>query len=395
MNDMNDMNDMTDDRDPDTNRESNDNTQNDNTQNDNEQNDNEQNDNTPNGELLEMNFADLDTSATELAALAALDACEDDEQATAELGSSRAALGEFRRVTAVLAESAAEVPPVDLRDQVLTSARARRTPGVPLRPVDPAAPGEAFRRTVADLHKLLTDLREDEWTKHAHESHGEVRDLIAHLIGIEESLLGILGQGHSPDPTLWNDHVEATAAYVAELRLLSTEALVDRWARSAKRLGSLVEEIAETSPERIIPFNRLPAGASGLLVLRTFEVWTHHEDICRATERTVPVLDQARLRRMSGNLMAALPTAVTIQGASRPGRTARVVLTGDGGGTFDVPLALGSAVGAPDVLIAADVVNFCRLAARRVSPAALAVTIEGDSELAEVVLVAAGAFALD
>ena len=72
---------------------------------------------------------------------------------------------------------------------------------------------------------------------------------------------------------------------------------------------------------------------------------------------------------------------------SRPDRTARLVLTGAGGGTFDIPMALDSPVGPPDVLIVADVVDFCRLAARRVRPAALSATIEGDGEqLAELVL---------
>jgi hypothetical protein len=141
--------------------------------------------------------------------------------------------------------------------------------------------------------------------------------------------------------------------------------------------------------------NNTPATVRGMLVLRTFEVWTHHEDVCRATGRSLPVLDGSRLRLMSSDLMDVLPAALTITGSARPGRTTRVVLTGLGGGAFERPMAIDGAVGVPDVVITSDVVDFCRLAARRIAPPDLDATIEGDHELAELVLAAAGVFAKD
>jgi hypothetical protein len=131
------------------------------------------------------------------------------------------------------------------------------------------------------------------------------------------------------------------------------------------------------------------------LVLRTFEVWTHHEDVCRATGRPGPLLDGSRLRLMSSDLMDVLPAALAVTGSARPGRTTRIVLTGLGGGTFVRPMAMDGAVGTPDVVITADVVDFCRLAARRIAPDDLDATIEGDPMLAQLVLQAAGAFARD
>ncbi len=132
-----------------------------------------------------------------------------------------------------------------------------------------------------------------------------------------------------------------------------------------------------------------------MFVLRTFEVWTHHEDVCRATGRPRPALDGPRLRLMSSDLMNALPAALTVTGSAQPGRTARIVLTGLGGGTFDRPMAMDDVVGTPDVMITADVVDFCRLAARRIAPCDLDASIEGDTVLADRVLVAASAFARD
>jgi hypothetical protein len=52
-------------------------------------------------------------------------------------------------------------------------------------------------------------------------------------------------------------------------------------------------------------------------------------------------------------------------------------------------------VGTPDVMITADVVDFCRLAARRIAPSDLDASIEGDHVLADLVLTAASAFARD
>jgi hypothetical protein len=70
----------------------------------------------------------------------------------------------------------------------------------------------------------------------------------------------------------------------------------------------------------------------------------------------------------------------------------RVVLTGAGGGTWDQALDLGAPPGHADATLVVDVVDYCRLAARRVTPSQLVAVIEGDHELARRVLVGAGVF---
>ena len=70
-------------------------------------------------------------------------------------------------------------------------------------------------------------------------------------------------------------------------------------------------------------------------------------------------------------------------------------LTGLGGGVFERPMAMDDNVGTPDVMITADVVDFCRLAAQRIAPQDLDASIEGDPALADLVLAAASAFARD
>jgi hypothetical protein len=98
---------------------------------------------------------------------------------------------------------------------------------------------------------------------------------------------------------------------------------------------------------------------------------------------------------MSGELMRALPIGTALTDQARPGRTARVCLTGSGGGTYDVPLAWGEAPGEPDVVVTVPTIELCRLAANRLQPGALAAEVEGDRTLLAPVLSAAGAFAVD
>jgi hypothetical protein len=71
----------------------------------------------------------------------------------------------------------------------------------------------------------------------------------------------------------------------------------------------------------------------------------------------------------------------------------RVVLTGAGGGTFDLPNP-GAADGADRSLLVVDVVDYCRLVARRIEPHALDATRTGDRSMLTALLRAAQAIAV-
>ena len=88
-----------------------------------------------------------------------------------------------------------------------------------------------------------------------------------------------------------------------------------------------------------------------------------------------------------------LPHAAARTGLHEPVNV-RLVLTGPGGGTWDI--AVGE--GPPDpvsVRIIADAAGFCRLVANRVTPADLDLHVTGDPGRAAGVLAAASALALD
>jgi hypothetical protein len=96
---------------------------------------------------------------------------------------------------------------------------------------------------------------------------------------------------------------------------------------------------------------------------------------------------------MTGLVARLLPHA-----ADRAGLTGlvdvRLVLTGPGGGTWDMTVGRG-VPGPSAVSIVTDAVGFCRLAANRVTPADLDVHVTGDPARASEVLAAASTLALD
>jgi hypothetical protein len=129
-----------------------------------------------------------------------------------------------------------------------------------------------------------------------------------------------------------------------------------------------------------------------------FELWTHADDIRGATGRPLRAPDPHRLALMTALAVRSLPLGLLIAGYDRAGRTARVVLTGEGGGTWVQPLGLGEDVSdevavATDVVLVTDAVEFCRLFSQRRVPEELDVDITGDEALAADILVGAQVFA--
>ena len=98
---------------------------------------------------------------------------------------------------------------------------------------------------------------------------------------------------------------------------------------------------------------------------------------------------------LSAELMTVVPLALAYRGSTAPGRSARFVLTGPAGGSYTVPLAPDAPPAEPAVTIVTDPLDLCRVAARRLDPAELSATIDGDHQLAAVVLTGIGALARD
>ena len=156
----------------------------------------------------------------------------------------------------------------------------------------------------------------------------------------------------------------------------------------------LIAACGQVGPDHPVDYHHLSGTVDGLLVVRTFEIWTHGDDIIGALGRPLQTLDDARLTLMVQQLMNVLPLGLALSGRTQPGRTARFVLFHPDT-TVDVPLAPGETPGVPDITVAVDVLQLCRLAANRLPFEELNAAIQGDALLLEPIVAGATAFAAD
>jgi uncharacterized protein (TIGR03083 family) len=273
--------------------------------------------------------------------------------------------------------------PPGLRERVLAASLRARDAGRPVPDAPQISPVEAFSRTASAFYTVLCFLDDDHWRTPVLRGL-DVQGLVGHLIGVEEDVHRAL----AGDPDVADaEHVESTEAAAlgqAGRRPAQTRA---GWRRAVDRTLDLVRP-ADARSQVAVHGLRLPVTA--LLVVRAFELWTHENDIRQAVGRAPSVPDPSTLRLMTDlaarllpHAAAALPEPVEV----------RLVLTGPGGGTWDV--TMGSAPAAATVAIVADAVGFCRLAANRLTPDDLDVNVTGDPARAAAVLAAATTLALD
>lgn len=286
--------------------------------------------------------------------------------------------------------------PAGLMDRVLAAAVGARA-----RPIHPEwsrlseaslTSHTAFLRTAAELAGLLGSLTPEEWAQPTGVADFSVSGLVVHLTGIERYVLGQLGSRtplHAPRP---QDHVPVARQATPDLVGAGPATVAGTW---WQEVVTTIARTAELGPDAPVQFHHLAGDVAGLLVVRTFELWTHGDDIRRACGRPPDPLDDPRLSLMSRELMRMLPFGMALRGTTRPGRCARLNLSGPGGGTYDLPLAPGEAIGTPDVNITVEVIDLCRLAANRLAAGDLDLTVEGDRSLVEPVLVGATAFSFD
>jgi uncharacterized protein (TIGR03083 family) len=295
--------------------------------------------------------------------------------------------------------------PAGLRERVLAASGQARAAGRPV-PEPPEIPAvEAFRWAADALDRMLGTLGDDDWAAPALRDL-DVQGLVGHLTGVEEDVHRCL----SGDPEVaGTDHVGATQALAVGQAGRPPGQTRAEWRRAVARTLDLVgtvggPPVAAAAPAgTAIPASQASPGGlalhgmrltlDSLLVVRAFELWTHENDIREAAGLPLAVPDPSALRLMTCLAAPALPL-----GAARTGLDAPVyvhlVLTGPGGGTWDVSLGEGDRDPVP-VRIVTDAVGFCRLVAKRVRPGDLGLDVAGDRSQVPGVLAAAAALALD
>ncbi|MDQ1359012.1 MAG: hypothetical protein QOJ52_1979 [Acidimicrobiaceae bacterium] len=290
-----------------------------------------------------------------------------------------------------LAEADTHRPPVALRTRVIEAAEAGRPPGLAAGTDTAITPIEAYRRTMVSFDSVLSDLSEAEWHTPVLRDL-DIQGLVGHLIGVERQLHAALGIG--PDMVTDADHVESTQADAHAQTGRPTADTHAEWLDLSAATVAHASGLDRQGLASLIAMHLFTTSVERMLVIRSFETWTHEEDIRRATGRPLAAPDSARLRLMTETAVSALPAGLAMIARPRPNRTARMVLTGPGGGTWQASLDRG-VPGETDVRIIADAVSFCRMVANRMTPADIEAVVTGDEALAADVFAGAQALALD
>jgi uncharacterized protein (TIGR03083 family) len=279
--------------------------------------------------------------------------------------------------------------PAGLRERVIAAALLARAAGRPDPVPEPISPEEGFRRAADAFHELLRELPDADWARPALRDL-DVQGLVGHLTGVEEDVQRCL----AGDPAVAAaEHVASTQAAAVRQAGRTPAQTRAEWRRAAERTIELARA-CDLDAEMAVHGLRIPL--SLLLVVRAFELWVHDNDIRQALGLPPSVPDPATLGLMTEVAARLLPHAAARSGVDEP-MSLHLVLTGPGGGTWDVPIGTGgtSSTEPADVVIVSDAVDFCRLVANRADPAGLDLHITGDAELAAAVLAAASVLALD
>ena len=258
----------------------------------------------------------------------------------------------------------------------------------PVPDVPEISPVEAFGRAVDALYGMLCALDDADWRRPVLRGL-DVQHLIGHLTGVEEDMRRCL----SGDPAVAEaDHVGSTQPWATRQAGQPPASTRAEWRGAADRTLALAREQADLHAEVALHGMRLPLGA--LLIVRAFELWTHDNDIRRAAGLPPAVPDASTLRLMTGLAAQLLPYGAARTGLREPTKV-HLVLTGPGGGTWDVVIGDADLPEPASVGIVTGAVGFCRLVANRAAPAELDLHITGDAGRAAGVLAAASALALD
>jgi uncharacterized protein (TIGR03083 family) len=330
-----------------------------------------------------------DDEVRELLAAHALHAGLPEEEVQIErlLADDPAAAAEFGRLSnaaAWIGATEALTPPPTLRRTVLDAARARRH----------TAGDDALMRTYRTetdrFAALVATLRPEDLA--ARTANGlSVRDLLIHLAAMESMVSAGLGTTVTTISTA-TDVEGRTAAFVEALAVRPVDDVQAIWRAG---IDGVLQWAATHQPRGLLPWLGVDVQRDTLLISRAFETWIHADDIRRALGRPLEPPSPTDIHAMADFSLRNLPVWLELTGRAHPGQTARVVLTGAGGGSWLVPMGGDGArpSEAVDVELEVDVVAWCHRVGERVTTDAIVTRVEGDAALARDLLESASAVA--
>jgi len=320
----------------------------------------------------------------ELLGAYALDACDADETVAIEAVLARhpdlaREADRLARAAAWIGATEASEPPPRMRTGVIDAARARRTG-----PADPVIDVYlSFADRVGRAIDELPDAALDVVTPNGLTA----RDLVVHLAAQESLLAQNLGV-----PTIdlvEVDIVARTHELLPRFADRDLEDAVDLWRDSVEVNRAWAME----NPDRTAIWRGLGLSRDDTLLVRSFEAWIHADDLRRASGLPTTTPEARHVAFMSDLAGRILPLALTVAGRAHDHKTARLVLTGDGGGEWMVPMGAGESSSRPDVTVTADVIEWCLLVGERIDPTQMHYEVDGDRALGRDLVESASALA--
>lgn len=215
----------------------------------------------------------------------------------------------------------------------------------------------------AALDAVLGGLTDAQWAHPSAADGWTVADVVLHLAQSEElAAASIAGRDAAFDRT---GQVDARAGeLVAAQRGIAPGALLARWRAAARPMPGALRAVPKGTR---LSWVATPLSPATLATTRLAEHWAHAYDI--TAPLAIPYPDTARIRHIAWLGHRTLPYAFATEGLD--GGPVYCELTGPGGQTwtFGDPAA-------PSV-ITGPAADFCRVGARRLSPADSALTATG------------------
>jgi uncharacterized protein (TIGR03083 family) len=329
-----------------------------------------------------------DTMLDELLGAYALDAVDADETVAVEEYLERAPraaheVARLRKAAAWIGATEALTPPPELHDTVVEAARSHRS----ARTEDD--PFLAVYLSVTSCFDAVLDEMTDGSLDVRTFNGLTVRELVIHLASMESTVAQVIGCPTVPDVTEL-DIERRTATFVERFRDRPLRDVREVWRAS---VDAIRQWFVGEPPDTSVHVFGIAVGRDSLLVTRAFETWTHTDDLRRVLGRDLEPPRPPTLRRMADLSVTSMPAALEVAGRARPGKTARIVLTGEGGGDWLIPFGFAEVGETPDVVFTADVVDWCRCVSERLAPEALPREVQGDPDLADDLAAASSAFA--
>jgi len=281
-------------------------------------------------------------------------------------------------VRAALWSNPASPPRPGLRDAVLT--RARRAPELAAEHAVASYTGLSDRLGVlaaalpAELHDAETP-------------NGLTAGQLVHHLAAQASLLAqVLGTPTVPEVTEL-DIDTRTAAFLA----LDHEVVdaLGMWRTAVDASRGFVA----THPGARAWWRGSEMPVTDLLLVHAFETWIHADDLSRISGQGPEIPDAGHLTPMADLAGRILGPSIEAGGLSRPGATGRLVLSGAGGGEWQVGFGTDGPNRFSDVVVTVDVVDWCRLVGDRMDADQLPHAVAGDDTLADAMIASASVFA--